>query len=111
MLLPILSLRWFKYNEKKPLDRQRDFKGAFNWVPMMPRDISLSVSCTYDRCSFSNLADTEHMFLRPEIFPIPHEEFFLESCQLKKNLDCNYPFQIDLSLKKFSINVEAIGKV
>ena len=31
------------------------FQGAFNCVPMMPRDASLSESYTSDRCSFSSL--------------------------------------------------------
>ena len=31
------------------------FKGAFNWAPVIPRDVSLSESCTSDRCCFSSL--------------------------------------------------------
>ena len=32
----------------------RCFRGVLNWIPMMPRDASLSDSCTSDRCCFSS---------------------------------------------------------
>ena len=34
----------------------KNFKGVFNWAPLMPRNASPSDNCTPDRCIFSSLA-------------------------------------------------------
>ena len=35
------------------------FMGVLHWSPMMPRDVSVSESCTSDRCCFSSLGSEQ----------------------------------------------------
>ena len=40
-----------------------------------------------------------------------NKEIFSESCESKPNLDCNYPFSIDLATNGIPFVVKSIGKV
>ena len=39
-----------------------------------------------------------------------HREIFPESCQIKPNLDCNYPLPIDFAPDELTFGAKFIGK-
>ena len=58
----------------------RGFVGGIDWVPMIPRDVSLSDSCTHDCCSYSS------MVLKWEKVSISYKLFRLTDPKTKSSL-------------------------
>ena len=55
------------YAERHSLSDSKCWNGGnkwVNWLPMMPRGVSLSDGCTSDCCSFSSLASTPNCAMR-----------------------------------------------